>query len=138
MQTFLISSDYQRSAYCLDNKRLGNQRNEAMTILKTNLGFSNGWKNHPCCKMWRGYEGSLARYSWEIIQEWKRRGYEDTCEGKLLNLISYNDFIHSEDPYWLGGEKFHSSHRAALLFKKYEWYSQFNWTEMPEMKYVWF
>lgn len=138
MQTFLISSDYQKSAKCLDNKRLGNQRNENFVLLNTNLGFSNSWKNHPICKMWRGYEYSLARYSWEIIQEWKRRGYKDSCESKLLYLVGYKDFIFSQDPPWLGDEKFHSSHRAALLFKKYDWYSQFGWTEKPELNYVWY
>ena len=40
-------------------------------------------------------------------------------------------------PHWLGNEKFHSSHRANLLRKDYEYYSQFGWDENPESPYVW-
>ena len=34
-------------------------------------------------------------------------------------------------------EEFYSSHRANLLRKDYEYYSQFKWKENPESPYVW-
>ena len=40
-------------------------------------------------------------------------------------------------PHWFGNEQFHSSHRANLLRKDYEYYSQFGWEENPESPYVW-
>ena len=40
-------------------------------------------------------------------------------------------------PHWLGKEEFHSSHRANLLRKDYEYYSQFEWRENSEDPYVW-
>jgi len=33
-------------------------------------------------------------------------------------------------PWWWSGP-IHSSHRAALLFKDYDYYSQFGWEEKP-------
>ena len=40
-------------------------------------------------------------------------------------------------PNWLGYEPFHSSHRANLLRKDREYYSQFKWKENSEDPYVW-
>ena len=40
-------------------------------------------------------------------------------------------------PYWLGKEEFHSSHRANLLRKDYEFYSKYKWKENPKSHYVW-
>jgi hypothetical protein len=37
----------------------------------------------------------------------------------------------------LGNEDFHSSHRANLLRKDKEFYSQFEWGENPEDPYLW-
>jgi hypothetical protein len=43
----------------------------------------------------------------------------------------------TENPPWLGIEEFHSSHRAALLAKDYDWYSQWGWVEKPVIDYWW-
>ena len=59
MQTFLPYPDFQKTAQCLDNKRLGKQRVEARQIISTLEGKSNGWRNHPAVKMWKGYEDCL-------------------------------------------------------------------------------
>lgn len=139
MMTFLPFPSYQRSAQVLDNKRLGCQRMEGLILLRTNLGLSNGWKWHPCTRQWKGYESSLAEYLFEIISEWKKRGFRDSCEQKLLDIIGgYDNIKGATKPYWLGDEEFHSSHRAALLFKKYDYYKQFGWTEKAKMNYKWF
>jgi hypothetical protein len=37
----------------------------------------------------------------------------------------------------MGHHDFHSSHRAALLYKDFEWYSQFGWCEQPQLHYLW-
>ena len=52
MQTFLPYKSFVKSAQCLDNKRLGKQRVEAMQILKSIYIEDYGWKNHPATKMW--------------------------------------------------------------------------------------
>ena len=64
MQTFLPYSDFEKTARCLDNKRLGKQRVETLQIL------NDSWPNHPATKMWRNYKGCLAEYGLIICEEW--------------------------------------------------------------------
>ena len=70
-----------------------------------------------------------------MIREWINRGYNNTMEIYPVDEMINDDMV--EFPHWLGKESFHSSHRANLLRKDYEYYSQFGWTENPEKPYVW-
>ena len=88
-----------------------------------------GWLNHPATVMWRPYVNALKHYTNIIIDEWIKRGYNNNMKMYEYNIIT--------KPHWLGKEEFHSSHRANLLRKDYEYYSQFNWSENPESPYVW-
>lgn len=134
MQTFLPYNSFQSSATVLDRQRLGKQRVETSQILDCLDGIKSGWKNHPAVKMWQGYENALALYGLQICDEWIRRGYKDSLRPKFENRL-INQTI--KYPYWLGCEKFHASHRAALLWKNYNWYQQFNWSETPALNYIW-
>jgi hypothetical protein len=151
MQTFLPYKSFQQSAKCLDYRRLGKQRVEAMQILKIHAGLtdSKAWINHPATKMWGGYECSLAIYGLNICHEWKARGYKDTLFGFFFTYLSnfyteddiMNNYLIEFDiaykPHWLGNKTFHASHRSALLFKNYDYYKQFGWKEEPKYDYVW-
>jgi hypothetical protein len=110
MQTFLPYPDFKRSAACLDYRRLGKQRIEALTILKTikqssmpkpspqieDIGVylfgsppDNSklpWINHPATRMWQDYRWALAAYTHAVIDEWENRGYEDNVRKELLEL----------------------------------------------------
>jgi hypothetical protein len=133
MQTFLPFADFARSAACLDRQRLGKQRLEVQSILNALRVPGAGWANHPATKMWRGYELALCKYGDEIIREWTSRGYRN-------NMPHFNSGLPCEvfvSPHWLGDERFHSAHRAALLAKNPDWYSQFNWEEQPKIDYWW-
>lgn len=130
MQTFLPLPDFQKSAACLDMRRLGKQRLEALQILKAIFDPSYGWQNHPAVNQWRGYVSALENYLFFIEDEWKTRGYKSSLSG-----ITFNKGIFY--PLWLGYPPYHASHRAALLAKDYEWYSKFDWKETPEINYVW-
>jgi len=138
MQTFLPYADFEKTARCLDYRRLGKQRVEAYQLLLImNDPSKKGWRNHPAFKMWDGYDLALWEYGMVISSEWKRRGYKDTMIEKLTNLyhsLTYNNVSY---PSWLGSERFHSSHRSALLFKQYDWYKQFEWSEEPKLDYIW-
>ena len=131
MQTFLPYKSFNESFKVLDYRRLGKQRVEAYQILNVLLGRTKtkGWVNHPATKMWKGYENALKQYLNECIEHWIARGYNNNMEfydtGKIIM------------PDWIGNEKFHSSHRANLLRKDFDYYSQFGWTENPERPYVW-
>ena len=145
MQTFLPYQNFIESAECLDRKRLSKQRVETWQILRTLLGYSEGWKNHPAVRMWKGYEIALCFYGFAVCDEWIFRGYKDRLREKFLSILygeSKEKRLQNFDgslvfPPWLGDEAFHSSHRAALLAKDPDWYSQFGWTEEPKIDYVW-
>jgi hypothetical protein len=131
MQTFLPYPSFRDSAASLDYKRLGNQRNEAMVIWKTIHGHHDAWKHHPCSRMWGPYPDALADYFNAICREWESRGYTNNLKRLQIdqNRLKY--------PPWLGHVDFHASHRAALLYKDREHYSQFGWIEKPSLKYLW-
>ena len=116
MQTFLPYENFNETASVLDWKRLGKQRVEAMQIVNA-IVKQTGWRHHPVVHMWTPYVPALKHYTNVMIEEWIKRGYNNTS--------------------WLGNEKFHSSHRANLLRKDFLYYSQFEWSENPESPYVW-
>ncbi len=132
MQTFLPYPDLQKSIECLDWRRLGKQRVEAMQIL--NILCKNrrkgGWVNHPAVKMWRGHTNALKHYMNLCIREWIKRGYNNTMvQARIRNPVVYPD--------WFGDEEFHASHRSNLLRKDEEWYGQFGWSEPDDLPYKW-
>ena len=131
MQTFLPYEEFEQSLDCLDYRRLGKQRVEAMQILNALHNKTNGWRNHPAVKMWRGYEDALTDYMNLAIILWKGRGYRNT--------MKYGKYSQSETVYpsWLGNFEFHKSHRSNLLRKDSEFYGQYGWTEPDNLPYVW-
>ena len=131
MQTFLPYADFDTTAEVLDWRRLGKQRVEAKQILMA-LTENKGWVNHPCTKMWKGYEIALARYGEAICKKWISKGYKDT-------LLPYFQAFIGECVYpaWLGNEAFHAAHRSNLLRKAPYYYKQFNWTEPNDLEYIW-
>lgn len=131
MQTFLPYPDFDKSAAVLDRPRLGKQRVEAYQILRA-ITTGKGWSHHPIVKMWTGFENALKLYSNAMVGEWLRRGYRNSLE--IYKLDGCNIVF----PWWLGEEKFHASHRAALLAKYYEHYSKYGWIEEPNIRYIWF
>lgn len=138
MQTFLPYADFDKSAKCLDYRRLGKQRVEAKQLLMILLGENKGkgWSNHPAHKMWEGYAQALALYGYAICVEWRRRGYKDTLLEYFLNHIDPN-VSETLYPPWLGNRKFHKSHKSNLLRKDKEFYSKYKWNVPDNLDYVW-
>jgi hypothetical protein len=140
MQTFLPYRDFEETARCLDYRRLGKQRVECKQILSAIRGETNAWANHPAVKMWKDHVDTLKHYYNVILQEWINRGYknnmpfetfENFCsDGYTLIMIGF------PLPEWLTDD-FCSRHRAALLYKDYDYYSKFGWKEKPEINYLW-
>jgi len=129
MQTFLPYPSIQASLRCLDNKRLGKQRVEAMQIINA-LTDGSAWSNHPAVLMWKGYIPTLKYYHNCAIDEWVARGFNNTMEkippmGKIIK------------PWYLGVSKFHASHRSNLLRKDPEFYSQWGWQVEHNLFYLW-
>jgi hypothetical protein len=135
MQTFLPYPEFVKSARALDRQRLGKQRIEAKLLLEIALGRESRWASHPASLMWQPYPWALAMYGWHICTEWRRRGYRD----EQLPFFDHHIRLHrpNEVPPWLGDQRFHASHRAALLFKLPKHYRQFGWSESPAIEYFW-
>lgn len=97
------------------------------------------WSNHPATRMWRGHEEVLLSYMEAVATEWRSRGYDDTTLDKAASVAPEAWFgrRYWSPVSWLGDERLHSSHRAALLYKLPDHYSQFGWTETPKQDYYW-
>ena len=79
MQTFLPYPDFQQCMTVLDDRRLGKQRAEALTILRIVDGRSSkaGWRSHPAVHMWQGQAECLKQYLNACLDEWERRGFKN-------------------------------------------------------------
>jgi hypothetical protein len=102
--------------------------------------LKRAWSNHPATRMWLGYTDALVEYGLIMSIEWRERGFDDTCRDKIHAFAvkkHYGDDEQLVYPPWLGDERIHSSHRAALLYKNPAHYSQFGWTETPKQDYYW-
>jgi hypothetical protein len=129
MQTFLPYPDFKKSLQTLDYRRLGKQRVEAYQILRA-IKFGGGYHHHPVVKMWRGHINALKHYYNLAIDEWVKRGYRNNMHKmKISGKIAY--------PRWFGRDEFHSAHRSNLLRKDYCYYSQYGWSEPPDLPYLW-
>lgn len=133
MQTFLPYADFRKSVKCLDNKRLGKQRVEALQILKAIYIDDYGWKNHPCVKMWEEYPHALQVYMNECIDEWIARGFKNT----MAKSKPVRNILLLPLPHWLGNNKLHTSHQSNLLRKDYDYYSKYDWNIGNDMEYYW-
>lgn len=133
MQTFLPSSNFTKCATLLDNKRLNKQILEGYQILNVNSGMSatGGWRNHPAVLMWRGHEGSLLNYIYEMIKEAKKRGIN--TEGNEKNISSLvkkvGDAWNYEAPTWMFDNvklmRVITTHRVNLFKKDPLYYARF-------------
>lgn len=131
MQTFLPYEKFGPSLRCLDKRRLGKQRVEAMQILKALSDPDYGWQNHPAVKMWRGYSSALTLYYNESLVAFEEAG------GHNIKLQMKAVWYPIAVPLWLGDERVHSTHRANLLRKDPTHYGQFGWIEKPLTGYYW-
>lgn len=137
MQTFLPYPDFQASALCLDDKRLGKQRIEVVQILKTLAGLTEGWKSHPAVRMWSKNQLNLAEYGFVICDEWIARGFTDAQRDVIRVLLENHEFYGSGHPSWFGDPAFHLSHQSNLVRKFPRHYRHF-FPDVPDnLPYVW-
>jgi len=133
MQTFLPYPCFAESLAALDYRRLGKQRVEAKQLLNAIQGNSKGWGNHPAAIMWRQYVPALMVYHDLSIHEWTKRGYRNS----MPFFYEPGSEVTWDTPWWLGDPDFHASHRSNLLRKYAVHYGQFNWSESPNLEYIW-
>jgi pyrimidine dimer DNA glycosylase len=148
MQTFLPYADFRASARALDAKRLGKQRVETLQVLRGLIVPGYGWRHHPAVKMWAGYEEALGRYALDFVEVWTGTGRADTTAATFLADLAAATGITAvrtqpelaaaaELPPWLGDEKFHESHRSALVRKDAGYYGAMFGEVTADLDYVW-
>lgn len=143
MQTFMPFPSLVLSANVLDRLRCFKQVIESRQIL-AGLGVSikkidgtfykPSHKNHPVYKLWRGFEDTLKCYHDHCLMR------SCLCYQYKTDIPPFCNYFERgkiKYPAWFGRDDFHSRHRAALLAKNPEWYSQWGWTEDPKIDYVW-
>ncbi|GIV01619.1 MAG: hypothetical protein KatS3mg015_0449 [Fimbriimonadales bacterium] len=147
MQVFVPYPDIEKSVQCLDDRRLFKQALEAIQLLGVILDLPKadgtkrtGWRNHPATLQWSRWPGALYRYTEAALREAERRGMKtDGLRTLLARIPKPRD---RKLPSWWGDEKVHSSHRARLLQKDFEFYSRYKWPEAKakdlwEREYWW-
>jgi hypothetical protein len=148
MQTFLPYADFLASARVLDQRRLGNQRVEAMQLLNSLTVPGHGWRHHPASLMWRDHEEALARYGLDVCDVWVELGFSDTVAAKIsaaladrLGITTVRTQAQLADagelPPWLGDERLHRSHRSSLLRKDPAHYRPLFGDEPDDLPYFW-
>lgn len=144
MQTFLPYADFKQSAAVLDRQRLGKQRSEGLILLETLIVGREAWSHHPCTIMWKGCEITLWKYVSAVCSEWIGRGYEDTVNEKVNELMfdslkygKIDPIVAKVQPWWLGVEGFHMSHRSNLVRKDESFYGKIWPDQTPTLPYVW-
>jgi hypothetical protein len=148
MQTFLPYPEFARTACCLDIRRLGKQRVEALQVLRALTVTGYGWRHHPAVRMWAGYEEALVRYGLEICDVWCATGRADTCANSMRTELAAACGVEvvrtqavlsaaAELPPWLGRDDVHRSHRSALLRKDSDHYRPLFGDEPADLPYVW-
>lgn len=141
MQTFLPYPDFEESAKVLGDKRLNNQINENLILVRTLTGwykdhnkYGKGWPDHPVTKMWSNARMLLDRYAEACLREYCRRGHDTKLRyAKLMEALywpQHKEFKeHWSDHYrneysagWLGNDNLHKQYRSILIQKKPEEY----------------
>jgi len=133
VQTFLPYPNFDSTASCLDYRRLGKQRLEAMQIHRiiTDYVPSRAWARHPAVLMWLGYPDALAAYYNAIRGEWIRRGYVNTMPELPADASPLL-------PPWMGLQEFHLSHQSNLIRKNEGYYRpQFGADVPSDLPYFW-
>ena len=98
-----------------------------------------GWASHSATVPWRNHVEALMLYRDVAITEWVRRGYNNTMHRSFWNDRDepIPAILSVDLPDWIGDERVHASHRSNLLRKDTEFYSQYGWSEGPDLEYHW-
>jgi hypothetical protein len=92
--------------------------------------------------MWTGHTVALIKYGLTVCDVWRRRGFNDTCFDKLLDMwddaCDLSDSAYPHLPAWWGRSDVHDSHRAMLWRKAPDLYPDFVGTFDDSIDgYVW-
>ena len=131
VNTFMTSTNMKKNFKNLDNKRLGNQRNETKLIINVLEGKSEGYKNHTAVRSFLSNDKktlknniqSLKIYFNHCLREWIKRGNKNNMEFYDIDekYVFYEDQNGNDNctilPWFFSFRPYILSHRASLLRK---------------------
>lgn len=121
------------SLACLDDRRLGKQRLEALQIIRlldSSVTVTRGFSRHPAVLSYRGYVPYLKLYYNACLEEWCRRGKKNTMAPLPVECEAPNGVV---VPWFIPCVPRLMADRAALLRKDPVWYGrQFASLNIPE------
>lgn len=120
--------DFLKSARCLDKRRQFKQVLETYQILNTIRGLSQGWKNHPCIKMWQNYPDCL-QYYYNIFYEYAVNHHGIKIQKLPPPTLLPKYLIY---PPWFDEPKFFYAMKANLCRKAVEDIQKWNKTELRD------
>lgn len=130
--TWVPSRDFRESAAMLDAERLRQQLRDNVTVADVLLsGDVKKLLRCPAAQLWAGYGEWFAAYVMAMIDEATSRGWVVNAGVDVITTLrermgmSMEAFVNSavqtvleamelQGPKWLGDERIHRSHRAAL------------------------
>ena len=144
----MTSPDWVLTALQLDNARHNKQITEALQIYTAIIDPEYGWQKHPTVNRWRPNKEALLVYGMIMYAIWRKKLHDGLRGGKLDHKSGEKIFellnkITTKIQYPEWPEEVYASHRACLLAKDYDYYSQFGWKEKPtppvngKWPYVW-
>jgi hypothetical protein len=116
VNTFLVCSDFRKSAERLADKHLFKQAVEAKQIINIYEQGKKGFSNHPAAVQWKGHLDALKLYFNCHLEEINRRGKWDT-EMKSFAIPDESSIVL---PWWVKCPHVWYSHSAAL-YSKQDW-----------------
>lgn len=110
----MIYKAHNQTAQYLDKTRLNKQLVECFQMHKVLSGVAQGWKNHPCVKMWEYFPDSFSGYCYAIASSCEKRGIENKLSPYFLQFKPIDSCFIA--PSWVDTD-FIERHRQALLYK---------------------
>lgn len=123
MQVFLPFPDIKKSIQTLDKIRLWKQVLEAHQLISVIEGKKQGYRNHPCTKMYSKYPEFLKAYYNTALAEWVLIGRTNYKPIEIKEVVY---------PEWYGDDDFHKSHRSNLLRKAVDDYNGIGSNGLPK------
>jgi hypothetical protein len=97
-----------------------------------------GWRNHPAVLGWAGFESALLAYQRATCDEWRGRGFADTCLASTEGLFAASGLpVIVGRPAWTTDPAVHRSHQSNLLRKDPVFYGPLFPGVPADLDYVW-
>lgn len=112
--------DFRRSAKCLSDAHLREQRNSIREAIRT-LTVPRSGPEHDWIGEWRGHVSQLLELCEATLQERRRRGADE--RGVTPWMLDHGDY----PPDWLGNAYRHDQDKRRLLHLDPAHYGKMNW-----------